>query len=144
MVSSFELDCGLLNANPLALTILWFSEFLNTWRVCSCVALCHSVLLYYWFTILLFPVLQYYSIVACRMSTFAPAAAATAAPEVAAIDNHLKRKSSDIGWEWVWLCDPNDKNRVKCMIFGQESSAKFIAWSNILIMLAHMWWSAKK
>ena len=42
------------------------------------------------------------------MSTFeAAAAAGTAAPapEAADVANHLKRKSSDIGWEWGLICD---------------------------------------
>ncbi|XP_039803888.1 uncharacterized protein LOC120667987 [Panicum virgatum] len=53
----------------------------------------------------------------------ATANTAAAAPQVAEVDNHLKRKSSDIGWEWGRLCDPNDKNRVKCLLCGQESTA---------------------
>ncbi|XP_066351342.1 uncharacterized protein [Miscanthus floridulus] len=60
------------------------------------------------------------------MATSEAAAAAgteAAAPEVNEVDNHLKRKSSDIGWEWGRLCDPNDKNRVKCLFCGQESTA---------------------
>ncbi|XP_066317483.1 uncharacterized protein [Miscanthus floridulus] len=47
---------------------------------------------------------------------------AAAAPEAADIANHLKRKSSDIGWEWGRLCDPNDKNKVKCLLCGHESA----------------------
>ncbi|AQK88770.1 hAT dimerization domain-containing protein / transposase-related [Zea mays] len=47
--------------------------------------------------------------------------AAATPPEID--NNHLKRKSSDIGWEWGRLCDPNDKNRVKCLLCGQESTA---------------------
>ena len=53
----------------------------------------------------------------------ANAGIAAAAAEVSEVDNHLKRKSSDIGWEWGRLCDPNDKNRVKCLLCGQESTA---------------------
>ena len=52
----------------------------------------------------------------CRMST----------PEVPAVtedENNLKRKSSDIEWEWGRLCDPNDKNRVKCLLCGHESTS---------------------
>ena len=52
----------------------------------------------------------------------ATADTAAASPQVAEVDNHLKRKSSDIGWEWGRLCDPNDKNRVKCLLCGQEST----------------------
>jgi hypothetical protein len=58
------------------------------------------------------------------MSTSEAAAAAgtaAAAPEAAEVANHLKRKSSDIGWEWGRLCDPNDKNKVKCLLCGHES-----------------------
>lgn len=57
------------------------------------------------------------------MSTSEDAATATAATEAAAIDNHLKRKSSYIGWEWGRLYDPNDKNKVRCLLCGHESSA---------------------
>ncbi|PWZ55408.1 hypothetical protein Zm00014a_030309 [Zea mays] len=53
----------------------------------------------------------------------ANAGIAAAAAEVSEVDNHLKRKSSDIGWEWGRLCDPHDKNRVKCLLCGQESTA---------------------
>jgi len=59
------------------------------------------------------------------MSTSEAAAAAgttAAAPEAAEVANHLKRKSSDIGWEWGRLCDPNDKNKVKCLLCGHESA----------------------
>jgi len=35
---------------------------------------------------------------------------------------HLKRKSNDIGWNWGSLCDPNDKNRMKCLLCGNENS----------------------
>ncbi|KAG2651116.1 hypothetical protein PVAP13_1NG245338 [Panicum virgatum] len=35
---------------------------------------------------------------------------------------HLKRKSNDIGWNWGSLCDPNDKNRLKCLLCGNENS----------------------
>ena len=52
----------------------------------------------------------------------ATADTAAASPQVAEVDNHLKRKSSDISWEWGRLCDPNDKNRVKCLLCGQEST----------------------
>ncbi|XP_066347588.1 uncharacterized protein [Miscanthus floridulus] len=52
----------------------------------------------------------------------AAAGAAAAAPEAADIANHLKRKSSDIGKEWGRLCDPNDKNKVKCLLCGHESA----------------------
>ena len=52
----------------------------------------------------------------------ATANTAAAAPQVAEVDNHLKRKSSDIGWEWGRLCDPNDKNKVKCLFCGQEAA----------------------
>jgi len=45
-----------------------------------------------------------------------------ATPEAAEPDNHLKRKSSDICWEWGHLCDPNDKNKVKCLFCGQEAA----------------------
>ena len=34
----------------------------------------------------------------------------------------LKRKSNDIGWNWGSLCDPNDKNRMKCLLCGNENS----------------------
>ena len=59
------------------------------------------------------------------MSTSEAAAASgsTAATlEATEPDNHLKRKSSDIGWEWGRLCDPNDKNKVKCLFCGQEAA----------------------
>jgi len=45
----------------------------------------------------------------------------TEVPAVTEDENNLKRKSSDIGWEWGRLCDPNDKNRVKCLLCGHES-----------------------
>jgi len=35
---------------------------------------------------------------------------------------HLKRKSNDIEWNWGSLCDPNDKNRLKCLLCGNENS----------------------
>jgi len=35
---------------------------------------------------------------------------------------HLKRKSNDIGWNWGSLCDPNDMNRMKCLLCGNENS----------------------
>jgi hypothetical protein len=38
------------------------------------------------------------------------------------LESQLKRKSSDIGWEWGRLVDPNDKNRVKCLLCGHEST----------------------
>jgi len=47
----------------------------------------------------------------------------TEVPAVTEDENNLKRKSSDIGWEWGRLCDPNDKNRVKCLLCGHESTA---------------------
>lgn len=55
----------------------------------------------------------------------AAAGSAAVAPEAEAteVGNHLKRKSSDIGWEWGRLCDAKDKNRVKCLLCGQESTA---------------------
>jgi len=61
-----------------------------------------------------------------------------AAPEVSEVDNHLKWKSSDIGWEWGRLCDPNDKNRVKCLFVAKRAQQEFIALSSILLMLAHL------
>ena len=51
------------------------------------------------------------------MSSFEPQVDATTEPE-----SQLKRKSSDIGWEWGWLVDPNDKNQVKCLFCGHEST----------------------
>ena len=56
-------------------------------------------------------------------SEVAAAGGSTAATlEATEPDNHLKRKSSDIGWEWGRLCDPNDKNKVKCLFCGQEAA----------------------
>ncbi|PWZ57795.1 hypothetical protein Zm00014a_030395 [Zea mays] len=52
-----------------------------------------------------------------RMSLSEPQVDATTEPE-----SQLKRKSSDIGWEWGRLVDPNDKNRVKCLLCGHEST----------------------
>ena len=70
----------------------------------------------------------------------ATADTAAAAPQVAEVDNHLKRKSSDIGWEWGRLCDPNDKNRTESSVFFVDKRAQqeFIALSSILLMLAHL------
>lgn len=59
--------------------------------------------------------------IACRMSTSEPVAVATVTETEG--ENHLKRKSRDIGWEWGRLCDPNDKQRVKCLLCGHESTA---------------------
>jgi hypothetical protein len=50
------------------------------------------------------------------------AGTAAVAPEAAEVANHLKRKSFDIVWEWGHLCDPNDKNKVKCLLCGHESA----------------------
>ena len=61
--------------------------------------------------------------VGIRMSTSDAAPAAAGGTEATEVVNHLKRKSSDIGWEWARLCDPNDKNKVKCLFCGQETSA---------------------
>ena len=61
--------------------------------------------------------------VGIRMSTSDAAPAAGGGTEATKVVNHLKRKSSDIGWEWARLCDPNDKNKVKCLFCGQETSA---------------------
>ena len=57
------------------------------------------------------------------MSTSDAAPAAAGGTEATEVVNHLKRKSSDIGWEWARLCDPNDKNKVKLLFCGQETSA---------------------
>ncbi|XP_066351611.1 uncharacterized protein [Miscanthus floridulus] len=52
----------------------------------------------------------------------ATAGTTAAAPEADEVANHPKRKSSDIGWEWGRLCDPNDKSKVKCLLCGHESA----------------------
>ena len=51
------------------------------------------------------------------MSSSEPQVDATTEPK-----SQLKRESSDIGWEWGRLVDPNDKNRVKCLLCGHEST----------------------
>lgn len=37
-------------------------------------------------------------------------------------ENVLKRKSDDVGWEYGFLCDPTNINKVKCKLCGHESS----------------------
>jgi hypothetical protein len=51
------------------------------------------------------------------MSSSEPQVDATTEPK-----SQLKRESSDIGWECGRLVDPNDKNRVKCLLCGHEST----------------------
>lgn len=67
----------------------------------------------------------------------AAAGTAAAAPEAVEVANHLKRKSSDIGWEWGRLCDPNDKNKVKCLLCGIRVQ-ELIALSSTLLTEARL------